>query len=248
MKGRPTNVWQPALIVAAGLLILAALAWGLISATNHMRRNAPVAQPRAGGRTSVPEHQLPRPVVSRPPQPTAATAAPGLRHEPTAGESKRIDPPLESPATQIADLLRQSKYIYLGCNVDQETCEFLASALATDLAPLQVKVGYGNIRLVEGIFTPPPVDGLLGINQVNLAVIQEQGPNGPQLYLDASNISYSASPAYRPYHGYLQLPDWIQTENDGGEVGPIEADKAEAAKELAETFARYWLSMALEKP
>jgi hypothetical protein len=150
---------------------------------------------------------------------------------------RRIDPPKEAQAHEITNVLRQAKLvgIFCGDDVDQQTCKLFALALRSDLASLHVAVEafYQPEIMVQSFYVPPmPIP----FTDVTLRLIESNnGPHGAvQVHLGGSCFDSHAQNELG-----FQLPIWAQVEG-GGDTGPLETDKAQAASKLAQAFSAYW--------
>lgn len=172
-------------------------------------------------------------------QPARTVELPPPPKEPTQTTIavRRIDPPKEAQAYEITNVLRQAELvgIFCGDDVDPQTCKLFALALRADLARLHVTVEafYQPETLVQSFYVPPMP---FPFTDVTLRLIEaNNGPRGAvQVHLGGSCFDSHAHD-----ESGFQLPIWAQVEG-GGDTGPLETDKAQAASKLAQAFSAYW--------
>jgi len=102
-----------------------------------------------------------------------------------------------------------------------------------DLAdqPIQVSLFSQPETLVQSFYVPPmPIP----FTDVTLRLIEDGRPNKTQLYVGG----FCFDPHAQNENGF-QLPRWVQPEG-GSEAGPLETDRATAAKQLARAFSTFW--------
>ncbi len=184
------------------------------------------------------------PTANPPPTitPQEEQAAPIQQSQP-ASTVRRIDPPHEASAAQVAIIFRQAKLvgIFCGDDADPQTCKFLANAVRSALKDQQVNVGlfYQPETLVQSFYIPPM---LLPFTDVTLRLIETDTGKGVRADLGG----FCFDPQAQDESGF-QLPIWSQAEG-GNQVGPLEADKAQAASKLARAFADYWVDPVSRSP
>ena len=158
--------------------------------------------------------------------------------------AERRDSPKQATPAQIAKLLGQAKLvgIFCGDDVDSQTCKFFVNALRVGLKNEHVTVNlfYQPETLVQSFYVPPM---LLPFTDVTVRLIEaSSGPHGAvQVHLGGTCYDSHSQDQLG-----FQLPRWIETES-ARDIGPIEADKAEAASKLAKEFSTYWISTVKEK-
>jgi len=149
--------------------------------------------------------------------------------------SKRIDPAKEARSEDISRILRRARLIGVVCgeDVNPQSCRFFANSLKMDLAdqPVQVSLFSQPETLVQSFYVPPM---LIPFTDVTLRLIEDGPPNQTRLYVGGFCFDSQA----QDENGF-QLPRWVQLEG-GSEAGPLETDRAVAAKQLARTFSSYW--------
>lgn len=159
---------------------------------------------------------------------------------PHIDRSKRIDSPGEASPAQIGKLFRLTKTISVSCgdDADMQTCKFFANSLGSALQKEGVSVVLFDDPevLAQSFYVLPR---LLPSLYVTLRLIEHGPPQAVSLNLGGSCFD----PERHDYYASLELPRWIQTEA-GEDYGPLETDKAEAARNLALTFAAYWADTA----
>lgn len=160
---------------------------------------------------------------------------------PPTDQSKRVDPPNEASNAQIGNVLRQSEGIEVNCgdDVDMQTCKFFVNVLAAALKNERVTVYlfYEPETLVQSFYVPGRL--VATRNDVTLRLM-ESGPEQPvNLYVGG----FCFDPDRKDYFTGLRLPTWVQPEG-GKDYGPLESEKAEAARKAAMAFATYWVETA----
>lgn len=204
------------LIVSAGLLVLFGIIYWAVNSSNHSTQHGPSSL------------SIPVKVGKLPTDQSEFTST-----------VRRIDPPHEAPASQIAKILHQAQGLSVSCgdDVDSQICKFFVNSLRVALRPKHVSVAlyYLPETLVQSFYIPPGWFPLY--NDVRLRLIEaETGPQGPvQLYVGG----FCFDPHSQDEFSGFRLPTWVQTEG-GGDTGPLEVDKAAAASRLAQEFASYW--------
>ena len=132
-------------------------------------------------------------------------------------------------------MLRQARSILVVCGSDAnlEACKFFANALQSDLAdtPIRVSFAFRDEDLVQSFYVLPV---LIPFTDVTLRLIENGPPSATKLYVGGFCFDSHA----QDEKGF-QLPRWVQTEN-GTEAGPLEKDRADAARALARQFSNYW--------
>jgi hypothetical protein len=94
----------------------------------------------------------------------------------------------------------------------------------------------------QSFYVPPR---LLPELNVTLRLVEDGPPEAVRLYLGGFCFDVNSS----DYLKGRQLPRWVQIEAGSDYIGPLEADKAQAARKLALTFAAYWIdSVSTAKP
>jgi hypothetical protein len=177
------------------------------------------------------ESRLPAPLQLTRHAPTAGSKAAG----PDGATPQRIDPRSEATQEEISRILGPARLVAVACgeDVDQQTCGFFGNALRTDLADLDVTVSlsFQPETLVQSFYVPPAP---LPFTDVTLRLIEDGPPDKTYLYLGGFCFD-----AHAQDEKGFQLPRWVVREQ-GNEVGPLEGDRANAARLIAREFSGYW--------
>jgi len=152
--------------------------------------------------------------------------------------AERRDPPNEAPAAQISKVLRQARLIgvFCGDDVDPQTCKFFVNVLRVALKDQHVNVSlfYQPETLVQSFYVPPMA---IPFTDVTVRLIEAQ--SGPQGAVQVFVGGFCFNVDSKDQSGF-QLPRWVQTES-ARDTGPLEADRASAARKLAQEFSGYWI-------
>jgi hypothetical protein len=115
-----------------------------------------------------------------------------------------------------------------------QTCKFFAHALNANLKAVTVRLLYDpepNV-FVQSFYVPPPLwPGL----DVTVRLIEHETESGMTLYLGG----FCFPEGRDDYYSGIQLQRFSVKETTRN-TGPMEADKASAASELAKLFSDYW--------
>jgi hypothetical protein len=157
-----------------------------------------------------------------------------------AGETKRIDPLKEASDVEIGKILLKTELISVSCgeHADIQTCKLFVIALSSALKKEHVRVllYYDPEEIWNGssFFVVPR---LLPSLYVTLRLIETGTPQSVQLHLGG----FCFDPDGKDWDKGFQLPIWLQDEG-GHDYGPLEPEKAEAARKVASAFASYWIN------
>lgn len=173
-----------------------------------------------------------------PAPPRLITPAPNARSKAAGSDGaipQRIDPTNEGTKEEISRILGPARLVAVVCgeDVDQQTCGFFGNALRTDLADVGVAVSlsFQPETLVQSFYVPPAP---LPFTDVTLRLIEDGPPDKTYLYVGGFCFD-----AHAQDEKGFQLPRWVVREQ-GSEVGPLEGDRANAARLIAREFSGYW--------
>ena len=204
--------------------LLVAIAFGSLWCLRYVARHS-MTQAGSSEKSSVPA--LPQAIT----QPHPKSKAEGSN----GPVPRRMDPANEASQEEISRILVQARLVAVVCgdDVDQQTCGFFANALRTDLADLGVSVSlsFQAETLVQSFYVPPAP---LPFTDVTLRLIEDGPPDRTYLYVGG----FCFDPHAQDEKGF-QLPRWVEREQ-GNEVGPLEGDRANAARLIARELSGYW--------